>query len=367
MQNSSEEEGNTHTRPQQARITSQIMSHWAPHLTAAANSVSTRSTKVNQLHKLQRIRAKVAAPASILGDDMPDNEDDNAERAKHFKWAPPAFITCLSSLQHDTVMTFPFDWWTSWFCQFLGIDIPALTGPHRLCNCGRFVLDALGDHSHTCSQHSGSTKDAHEHILSAVEKVVKRAGFTTRRRNVTSSRGGQKGDLQIQNINLAGKTHLVIDVACVHDFQGACLRDVRRNGQLRFDDPDMLLNNAADAKVRKYREAYAAPDRLLAFLPAIMSTSGRIHGEFLRLLHILSHRQAVNFFELFGEEPTDNAFTFRRAAYFFHNRATIGLACAQATAMRTHVAPHTIRPLRAPPPPHAYDPLLLLSAPARAS
>ena len=198
-------------------------------------------------------------------------------------------------------------------------------------------------------------------------KSPKRAGFTTRRRNVTSSRGGQKGDLQIQNINLPGKTHLVIDVALVHDFSGDCWRDVRRNGQLRYADPDMLLNNAADVKVWRYREAYAAPDRLLAFLPAIMSTSGRIHGEFLRLLHILSHRQAVNFFELFGEEPNDNAFTFRRTAYSFHNRATIGLACAQATAMRTHVAPHTIRRLRAPPPPHAYDPLLLLSAPARAS
>ena len=88
-----------------------------------------------------------------------------------------------------------------------------------------------------------------------------------------------------------------------------------RNGQLCYADPDMLLNNAADVKVRRYHETYAAPDRLLAFLPAIMSTSGRIHGEFLRLLHILSHRQTINFFELFGEEPTDNAFTFRRAAY----------------------------------------------------
>ena len=35
-------------------------------------------------------------------------------------------------------------------------------------------------------QHSGSTKEAHEHILSALEKVVKRSGFITRRRNVTS-------------------------------------------------------------------------------------------------------------------------------------------------------------------------------------
>ena len=86
MQNSTEEEGNTNTRPRQARITSQIMSHWAPHLTAAANGIGTRSTKVNQLHQLQRIPAKVAAPTSILGEDMPpDNKDENAERAKYFK------------------------------------------------------------------------------------------------------------------------------------------------------------------------------------------------------------------------------------------------------------------------------------------
>ena len=106
---------------------------------------------------------------------MPDNEDADAAPNKriNFKWAPPAWITGLSSQQHDTVMTLPFDWWTSWFCQYLGIAIPALTGPQCFCNCGRFVLDVLGDHSHTCPQHSGSTKDAHEHILSAVEKVFK--------------------------------------------------------------------------------------------------------------------------------------------------------------------------------------------------
>ena len=41
------------------------------------------------------------------------------------------------------------------------------------------------------------------------------------------------------------------------------------------------------------------------------------------------------------------AFTWRRAEYFFHNRAAIGIACAQATALRTHVAPHAARRLRA--------------------
>ena len=96
-----------------------------------------------------------------------------------------------------------------------------------------------------------------------------------------------------------------------------------------------------------------------------MSTSGRIHGEFLRLLHILSHRQTVKFFDTFGEKPPDKAFTFRRAAYFFHSRATLGLARAQAIAIRTHVPPHIVqRPLCATPrecvsTPSFFYPLLL--------
>ena len=56
-------------------------------------------------------------------------------------------------------------------------------------------------------------------------------------------------------------------------------------GGLRFvfgyEDPDVLLNNAVSVKVQKYREAYAAPDRQVVFLPTILSTSGRINKESL--------------------------------------------------------------------------------------
>ena len=48
-------------------------------------------------------------------------------------------------------------------------------------------------------------------------------------------------------------------MAMMHDFSGDCWRDVRRNGQLPYADPDMLLNNAANAKLRKYREATRHP------------------------------------------------------------------------------------------------------------
>ena len=60
--------------------------------------------------------------------------------------------------------------------------------------------------------------------------------------------------LQIQHIKLAGRAHVVIDVALVHDFSGECWRDVHQNGQLHYADTDMLLNNATNAEVRKYRE-----------------------------------------------------------------------------------------------------------------
>ena len=149
---------------------------------------------------------------------------------------------CFSSLQHEMTMAFPHDWWTSWVCQLLGLAIPALSDLQHMCACAKFILDAYGDHSQTCSHHSGITKDAHEHILSALDTMCRRSGYTTRRKNVTSSRGSKKGDLEIRDINLAGKRDLVIDVALVHDFLGNRSCDARRNGQVCYDDPDLLLN-----------------------------------------------------------------------------------------------------------------------------
>ena len=39
-------------------------------------------------------------------------------------------------------------------------------------------------------------------------------------------------------------------------------------------------------------------------------------------------------------DPSPLAFKQRRGSYFYYNRAAIGLACAQATAMRIDIAPH---------------------------
>jgi hypothetical protein len=65
------------------------MRHWERHLTATANGINNRSKTHNNLHQSQRIPAKVAAPLSILGDDMPDNEDADAKPAKRWNLNGP--------------------------------------------------------------------------------------------------------------------------------------------------------------------------------------------------------------------------------------------------------------------------------------
>jgi hypothetical protein len=93
-----------------------------------------------------------------------------------------------------------------------------------------------------------------------------------------------------------------------------------------------------------YQHDYS--ERNFLFLPAVMTTSGRISGDFLRLLYILAHRQAANFFTRMGiPDPSSKAYKQRRGTYFYYNRAAIGLACAQATAMRIDIAPHKWQPL----------------------
>jgi hypothetical protein len=63
-------------------------------------------------------------------------------------------------------------------------------------------------------------------------------------------------------------------------------------------------------------------------------TSRRIHGEFLRLLFFLSNKQADDYFAAFGYQAHKKEFCHRRGVLFQRNRCTIGMACAQAVALR---------------------------------
>ena len=59
-------------------------------------------------------------------------------------------------------------------------------------------------------------------------------------------------------------------------------------------------------------------------MSTVRSTSGRLHGEFVRLLHnILAHRRAVRFFEALGYEPCYEELCQRRGSFLFQHRALL--------------------------------------------
>ena len=85
-----------------------------------------------------------------------------------------------------------------------------------------------------------------------------------------------------------------------------------------------------------------------------MTTSGRIHGEFLRLLYFISNKQAVDYFEALGYDAHKAKFCHRRGVFFHNHRCTLGMACAQAVAMRG--APSAARRLVGNQQPFRFDP-----------
>ena len=112
---------------------------------------------------------------------------------------------------------------------------------------------------------------------------------------------------------------------CIYWVDGNC----KKGGACTF-------KHAPDSYQHDYNK------RHVVLYPVAMSTSGRISGDFFRLLYILYHRQADKYFARLGIlDPSPEAFKQRRAycgTYFYYNRAVIGLVCTQAIAMRIDIA-----------------------------
>jgi len=209
--------------------------------------------------------------------------------------------------------------YVAFFHQFLGLtNNPALASLANVqCPCQQYLMggDGAWDHINCCPRHSANWFTAHEHVLQALERICQAAGYATSRKRVLTSEGNRRANLEVCSIRVAGKTDLLIDITLGHDFICAG-RSGRTQGWLRNpDNPDRILENAASDNIRTYREPYQR-NRQVAFLQACMSTSGRIHGEFLRLLFFLSHKQADDYFAPLGYEAHKEEFCHHRGVFF---------------------------------------------------
>jgi hypothetical protein len=91
---------------------------------------------------------------------------------------------------------------------------------------------------------------------------------------------------------------------------------------------DRPLNEDATDKIRAYREDYNnRPSNAISFMPAIDSTSGRLHSEFVGLLFLQAHRETDRFFAASGVQlvqPTSGLFHFLRVVFSSNVKAKVG-------------------------------------------
>ena len=160
---------------------------------------------------------------------------------------------------------------------------------------------------------------------------------------VNYSRGQHCGDIELAGYlaNAAGPVPLVLDLRIAHDRYGSS-SDPSLNGNLHYpNNIDRSLNEAADDKIRKYRADYNNnPPNTVSFMPAIASTSGRLHSEFIRLLFLQAHRETDRFFAASGVQLAQHdrgQLHFRCAAFASQLKSRVGLALAKAAALRINL------------------------------
>ncbi len=158
---------------------------------------------------------------------------------------------------------------------------------------------------------------------------------------VRGRRSGHRcGDIELAEYlaNASGPVPLVLDLRIAHDRFGSS-SDPSPNGHLHYpNDCDGPLNEAAADKIRQYRADYNnGPSNAISFMTVIGSTSGRLHGAFVRLLFLQAHRETDRFFAAsvvqLAQHNRDQ-FHYRRAAFSSQLKWKVGNTLAKAAALR---------------------------------
>ena len=108
------------------------MRNWVQHKDIADKPPSARSAELERMHRVQPIDALSRTEEgddghSILQKDMPDDEEYDCEpnKRRKLRYSPSAWLLCFH-LHRSWPVAQRKSAWTSWFCQYLGVQIPQL-------------------------------------------------------------------------------------------------------------------------------------------------------------------------------------------------------------------------------------------------
>jgi hypothetical protein len=157
-----------------------------------------------------------------------EEQADNA-KARDLYWKPLSWLgTIRPSSANDA---FDLNLWAIFVSTTLSLEVHVLsslsrnhTNPLAKCGCKKHCMDFHGDHTSTCTAHSGATK-AHDWLVGVLGPLFRTAGHTVRTQHgVTVSSGQWRGDVEIRNYlrDQAGSRSLVFDLSITHDRYSSC-------------------------------------------------------------------------------------------------------------------------------------------------
>jgi hypothetical protein len=121
----------------------------------------TRFSEQRQLHLPQKHKATVADFTLRVEMNGLEEQADNA-KARELFWKPLSWLGTI----RPTSANDAFDpaLWETFISTTLGLEVPTLAALPRLhssplakCGCKKFCMDFHGDHTSTCTSHSGAT------------------------------------------------------------------------------------------------------------------------------------------------------------------------------------------------------------------
>jgi hypothetical protein len=192
----------------------------------------------------------------------------------------PRRVLCFKSMSwlgqirtHHRDESWSASLWQTFSVSCVGATEPVLTElSFSTWDCRKFQIDMLGDHLCTCTTHSG-TKKTHDWSVN------------------------QFPDLWLTTHKV--KTHQVLGSE-VSDVGTSSWSDASR---MRGVQCLWCLTSVVTDKIRKYRADYDKkknPPNVISFMPAIASTSGSLHSDFVRLLLLQAHRETHRCFAVSG-------------------------------------------------------------------
>jgi hypothetical protein len=317
--------------------------------------------------------AKATVPESTLRVEM-NGLQEQADHAKapDLYWKPLSWLGTIRPTSANDALDPAL--WTTFVSTTLGLEVPVLSSlPAAIiarlltCGCKKHYMDFHGDHTATCTAHSGANK-ARDWMVGVLGPLFRTAGHTVRTQHGVTASAGRRGDEEIRNYlqDAAGRRSLVFDLSITRERFGSS-NHVHQNGLLSHpQDLDAPLRLAAQRKTNSYKQQYAANQNI--FSPPL---SAQAHACMANFCVFSFYRPAGRPrrtslpLECHRNSNQSDSFHFKRAAFYQSLKSKVGLAAAKPAALRINlniegcglVAAPVHAPSRAP----LLLPLLLLS------